>query len=237
MRMIQTIMRKYNVSARCLFGNVCADALANRGSEVAEVSGQDSVTVLWHYSLVRRIQARAVVIMSSVLERRSIAPTRQKRPREPKPTRDALVLQSSHRFTYNGRTLQCCRCHQVSPANPQSVKQWLRTPCVPNHALIRTLHVGTTKPTDVPREQRIVVCRQTIHASHILAVYRGLYFCTRCGYHGSKKIQKLTSECKGMDSKKAIARVIALRQGSLPSGLACWPTDSQRQQILAHTDS
>ena len=223
------VMAKYEVKPRDLFGNLCADALANRGSDAAEVSLQDSMTLLWHYSLVRRIQARAVVIMSSTLEGRTAAPARPKRPRELKMSRDALIMQSSHQVTLSRGVLHCHRCHTTSPVEQGAARRWLASQCVPNTALIRTLVAGTTKPTAVPQGQMVIVSRQTIHHSHQLAVYRGLYFCTRCGYHGSKKLQKLTGECSGMVGK-AINRVLALRQGNLPSGLDSWPNDVQRHR-------
>ena len=82
---------------------------------------------------------------------------------------------------------------------------------------------GSTKPTQVPNGQRVQIGRQEVHPSHTLAVFKGLYFCTRCGYSGSEKVQKLSKECA--PNADAPKRVLRLRQGKLPSGLKAWPNE------------
>ena len=226
------VMVRYQVPAWDVFGNLCADAMANRGAEKAEVSGQDGLTVLWHYSLVRRIQSRAIVVLTSVLEGRSAAARRAKRPREVKPTKVAQIMQSKHQITVNGCTLHCHRCHKSSPHEPKARAQWLASECVPNYSLIRSIKIGDTKPMEVPKNQVVEIGRSVVHHSHALAIYRGIYFCTLCGYHGSAKLQMLVRECTRMATPAARSRVRALRRGTLPSNLACWPADSQRNECL-----
>ena len=61
----------YNVSPRNLFGNLCADRLASMGAEAGQVYAQDAAHLKWHYALVKKVQARAIVILSATMQRAS----------------------------------------------------------------------------------------------------------------------------------------------------------------------
>ena len=51
-----------------LCGNYCADALANRAAESAQVFPEDAANYLSHVDLVRRVQMRAVTVLRSLAE-------------------------------------------------------------------------------------------------------------------------------------------------------------------------
>ena len=63
------VFLQYQVSPRNLVGNLCADQLAAYGAELAQVSVQDAMNFKWHQALVKRIQVRAIVILSTVLQK------------------------------------------------------------------------------------------------------------------------------------------------------------------------
>ena len=65
-----------------------------------------------------------------------------------------------------------------------------------------------------------------MHSSHKLAVFKGLYFCTDCGYTASSKAQKLVAGCGGATAD-GIQRVLRIRGGKLPSNLQEWPSDKK----------
>ena len=212
-----------------LFGNIIADGLAVRAATLYQVWTQDSFTVKWYYSLVRKVQARAVAILIDCLEpRKSFTPAA----RLPKPKRlsnTAHAMQSQHQVAIMGSTLQCCRCNQHSPPGDKAIKRWLATPCAPDRAMSQVMRFAATRPTAVPQGTVITVGRSTIHGDHSLSLYKGLYFCKKCGYHASSKAQKLRHDCTGMSSKAAKDRVLSLLRGELPSGLLRWPNERQAE--------
>ncbi len=93
-------------------------------------------------------------------------------------------------------------------------KEWLTSPCHP-------LLVNPSKP--VPICGAVVQPGHVVaHASHVLWMFRGLFFCNRCGMYGSTKFKLLGVQCKlpTTHGKRALK---AIRDCKLPSGLACRP--------------
>ena len=211
---------KYNVQVVDAFGNGAADALANRAACDAEVSTQDYTTFFWYVSLVKKIQARAVIILSTALER-DASPMPCRLSTREQPT-FAVAMSSQHKCALFAGHLHCTACFQSISATDRGVKQWLRQPCVPNANMIRAITFGTTRPTELPHGQAVRIGRSMTHSDHKLLNYRGLYFCGLCGYYAAGKAQKLLGPCTSR-GKKAVTRVLALRAGRLPSGLNSWP--------------
>ena len=226
---------KFNVTTHDLYGNVLADALAGRAAKECQVSLQDSITLKWHYSVVRKVQARAVVLLTLVMQQRAAATLLPKCARPKRISVTGCTLATSHTIALFGRTFHCLKCQSHSPADVDGIKRWLAAPCNPNMSLLRSLTFGTTKPTAVLADVVVHVGRQTLHSSHKLHVYKGLYFCGACGYHASAKAQKLTKQCE-LISEEGIARVLRLRQGRLPSGLKCWPNESSKTSFIQLED-
>ena len=144
---------------------------------------------------------------------------------------EARALASQHSFTCVGRTLHCDKCLRHSDSTEKGRDLFLQSPCIVDEQMVRTIRVGNSRPTDIPTTRSVQVGRVTLDASHRLCVYRGLYFCTACGYHASMKAQKLALECKDRSSA-AINRVRRLRQGKLPSGLSQWPNQEGQRSVV-----
>ena len=220
------VASRYDVVVEDIFGNALADKLADRAADEFQVHGQDALTVRWHYSLVRRIQARAVVLLTTCMQRRSFAINIPRIPRERPLSVTGAALRSQHSFTLLTGVLHCHRCHRHSPANRAGILRWLDTPCAVDVAAVRAITAGTTKPTAVPSSQAVHVGRVQLHPSHTLFVYRGLFFCKSCGYHASTKAQKLVAQCEGPGPLgKGIKRALSLLGGQLPSNMMTWPND------------
>ena len=221
------IMQKYNVQPWEVIGNCTADALADRGATLAEVWSHDSAGVLYYYSLVRQIQARAVVILSTIMQNRLSSVTGRKAIAN---TLKAIppsgqLLNIAHSFTSYEGVLQCCMCLQRAPVDLRSRKLWLCTPCRPDRELFRTLYCASIRPTPIPVGKEVVVGRTKLHSDHRIVVYRGLYYCLHCGCTASSKPQRLSSPCTER-GENAVKRVLALKRGKLPSGYPAWPNDS-----------
>ena len=69
-----------------------------------------------------------------------------------------------------------------------------------------------------------------LHGSHHSRVFKGLFYCLRCGAYGSGRPRRLLTECKQPVPEKqrnALREVDKIKAGKLPSGLKCWPAEQQ----------
>ena len=224
----------YNVSVRNLFGNLCADRLAGLGADAGQVYAQDAANLRWHYALVKKVQARAVVILSATMQKASSL-IKQPRPSKlPRLTSAAHAMASSHRVTAMSRSLHCYRCLRQSLPTAEGRKQFLATMCNPDVNLQNTITLGNSKPIKLPSDRIVTIGNAKLHPEHSLCVFKGLYFCDRCGYNGSAKAQNLRGPCTAR-GEAAVRRVKLLRRGKLPSGLASWPNESAKRAIAELT--
>ena len=219
------IFDRYNVQVEDLYGNLFADKLANRAAELYQVFAHDSFGIQWHYTLVRDIQARAIVILQQVLEARGVHKS-VRPPKLPQISAAGEVMRSEHRCTLIGGVLQCNNCFQRSPATVAGRRGWLKSPCVADSLMVRAMYVGNTRPSPIPAGRSVKVGRAMLDPSHNLHVLKGLYFCMSCGYNASHKAQKLTKECLRASAAGHVERKLTILRGNLPSGLRHWPNEA-----------
>ena len=179
---------------------------------------QDSINVIWHYSTVKQIQARLVAILQASVHW-NFGQTGRAQPTErpiPKPLScTGEILATRHSFLSFSKTLYCTKCLCRAPVAASERRTFINSQCVPDRALLRTMALGSTKPTRVPAGEAVTIGKSQLHSTHSLSVFKGLFFCTSCGYHGSAKAQKLTLECTDR-SHTAKMRVVRLLHGKLP---------------------
>ena len=225
------VFARYSVSRRNLFGNLCADRLAERGAELAQVALQDAMNVRFHYALARNVQERAVVIMTHALQRKSTMTAAERSRKLRRISATGQTLSTQHRVVAMSRSLHCSRCLRQSVATMQGRLDFLASPCEPDTQMIRSIAMGNTRPVSIPLGRSVRVGQCTLHSSHVLRIYRGLYFCTQCGYTASAKAQKLVSPCteRGQAAQKRAARLL---KGVLPSGMTSWPSETTRRPHL-----
>ena len=229
------VYSSYNVQIWELFGNLCADALADRAAEMCQVWSHDAAGVLFYYSLVKRIQARAVVIMLHTLAARTPFPKngRNTNVRLRPLAFSGQILASRHKFHVVAKALHCYVCHQKSPSDPRRRAEWLLSPCVPDSQMAKTFFAGAVRPTPLPPNRSVYVGNLTTHSTHCLQLYKELYFCKTCGYHGFHKLQKLAAPCAPTNMEAAIRRVLHLKQGRLPSNMTAWPNELANTSLVA----
>ena len=170
-----------------LFGNLCADKLAALGSDLGQVSLQDATNVKWHHSLVKRIQARATIILTAVLQRKSELKKPPKGPKVRKLTTAGLALSTQHKITAISKTLHCHECLKHSSATKQGRAQFLYSPCVPDRQLLKTVTLGNTRPTTIPLGKVVRVGSSQLHTSHSLCVYQ---VCTTVWSAAIRRVQR-----------------------------------------------
>ena len=214
-----------------MVGSFIADARASRAAEFYEVVPQDSTDILWYYSVVRRIQARAIAILADVLPHRPVSAKIERVKRPPTTPLGVAVLNSKHRFTFFAGTARCYVCHERAPLVRSHLLDWLRSPCKVDPIMANAYFTGTSRPARLPTHRPIPVGRRVAHASHDLLVHKGLVFCGKCGYYAHHRLLRLAEQCTGMKDERAIARVRRLRAGKLPTGVSDWPNSYSRTLI------
>ena len=229
-------LAKYSISYKQAFGNVVADALAQRGAKENMMLEEDRFAVKWHLDLVHRIQQRAVVILSAVCSRcRNVRTLSTTQATMPQLSSAAHAMQSSHTITALGRSLFCSKCHQRSAPGAQAARSWLATMCSPNRILQATYTAGTVRPSRIPPNQAVRVGHRTVHPSHDLMVHQGLHFCRKCGAFASKRLLSLAEQCdptgkSPQDAERKRKAVISLLRGELPRGVKAFPNSSAKLQ-------
>ena len=116
-------------------------------------------------------------------------------------------------------------------AKAPGLKEWLGSPCEPNRLLTEAISFGLARPTDVPAAAEVWVGGQLLHSTHVLAVFRGLYFCRRCGCYATLVPKLLKLECQGFPAAAGRSLLRRLASGRLPVGLACWPADQEPEAL------
>ena len=220
-----------------VIGNYIADSLAELAASRCQVLHQDACDLLCYYSLVRKIQARALAILSAVIPSQTVVP-KPKSSSGPRAQRQltlgASVLTTNHVFSVLGPGAWCHRCAQRAPVGTVQLRAWLSTPCIPDKSFALSYFSGKTRPAPLPTGKTVQVGWQTLHSSHKLMVYRGLIFCGVCGYYASKRALRLVGECteRGVNARR---RALHLRQGILPSGVGSWPNELAPGHLSHHS--
>ena len=86
------------------------------------------------------------------------------------------------------------------------------------------------RPTKIPPGRDVWVGGSPLHRSHDLVVYKGLYYCLRCGGYATAVPKLLRHECAGVPKLAGRMLLKRLRDGKLPIGVQEWPND-----VAAHS--
>ena len=227
------LINRYNMNFYDIVGNLTADALANRAAQLYQCVPQDIIDVQWYYSLVRKIQSRAIAILAAVIPRRGTNPGRTAAiPRPISTPLGVAVLGSQHKFTLFSGSARCYICFETAPRMRSHLLDWLASPCKVDVSLANAFFSGRQRPAKLPLHRPIPVGRQVAHESHSLCVFRGLVYCNSCGYYAHKKMQHLAEPCSvSPEDKAAVLRVLNFRRGKLPSGMADWPNGCHHSML------
>ena len=95
-------------------------------------------------------------------------------------------------------------------------------------------------PRVAPRGSQIIVNGRVLHPTHNLAWHRGIYFCWRCGYHGTlKRVGLLTVRCQGYQTPSQALKLGKLKAGRCPLNSGVWPLaeDAEKPVIFSSLPS
>ena len=128
------------------------------------------------------------------------------------------MLRPSHRFVY-----VCLLCQATCKPQDPRWENWLVSPCTPNWVVLGAIRLSSNSPVDLDSRVRVLILGRAIHASHDLAVYRGLFFCKSCGRVASARLKALWHVCPKEATKAGSGVISALQKGQRPWGLSSWP--------------
>ena len=208
--------------SRDIVGNAAADALAVKGAREARVAPGDRCRHLWEHAAGRMIQKRLLHVHQRQLEGLSAATrvvqTAVIRPFSSSPA--ALSISSQHRLEASAAApagLWCSRCKEL-PAR-EELSEWLAHPC---HDA-RQFEIERAHSFVSAAGLQVVVGARTLHATHRLQAFRGIYFCMRCGCYSGQKPQGLIDPC-APPTPAGSRQLARLTKARLPSGLQSWPS-------------
>ena len=217
---------KGDISVLDLFGNACADALAGRAGKQADVFPQDAVNVLWCVDTARKIQKRAVsILIHLAAENKGKLDTGGEKVRKMAAISvGGLAVSSKHTLVMLGRSWHCSKCLEHRHCDSPVLAEWFATDCTPFVGVALARRVGLSRPCNLPDGAEVYAGRHLLHQSHVMALFRGLYYCKHCGYYASSAPKRLKQPCGGM-STQGRAMIARIQRGELPPGLKSWPSE------------
>jgi len=135
----------------------------------------------------------------------------------------AVQLASQHTLVLIGGRHFCSSCLRWRPTGAAQARAWLSA-CAPLPALTRVYRDSSLAGARrVPADALPVVIKgKEVHGTHELALFRGLYFCRKCGMYSASRVAKLASECLP-PNRFAAGILLRIQRGLLPSGMKAWP--------------
>ena len=175
--------------------------------------------MVFHCSLVNKIQKRLVRVLVSCLEkakydRKCFAPP------PPKPSTQDYFDNSRHNLLCENSSVRCADCCSSVSCHSPNFINWLKSPCL-------ALPFDDSQfPASVPTWYCIQIANTIPHSSHVLFSMRGIIFCNACGAYGAKKCKLLAGICNTVCSVASQRAKDRLMQGLLPTKLMRWPRDA-----------
>lgn len=209
-------------------GNACADALAGRAADFAEVTKQEATNLLWLQALVQKVQYRLLAIMLILLDEHSV---HRARPATtvPRPVVNLAVeaLKSSHQVVMHAQGASCAACHAHFTGPRHLLAKWLSTPC---RGFAPDLIFGT-RHVPLPPGYTVQLRGVRVHPSHKLWYYRGFYYCTQCCAISATMVRHLGSACTMLKSRSGQEKVKRLWKGKPPTARYLWPSDKATGEV------
>ena len=224
-------------------GNKFADALANRGAELARVPFDIRANHEFWAGRMIKIAKRLVAINRMCFEEGAFDVKAYKRAPTISPL-DSLLQKSGHFFgrvsgaaKHNAtcRLADRRRCKYCNVVVAQkSLLNWLRkNPKTCSPPVPTVLQPSAARPAVVDGQVGPIVVGKgrVIHSSHHPLFTRGLWWCNKCGFYATAAIgckssaRKLVERCDGPVARAGQDYLKRLRAGKTPKANVAWPLD------------
>ena len=205
------------------WGNALADLLADKAAARCQLDVNIVKSVKYHHFLVKRIQARFVIILQNMPPRKKVVKTIVEAVKPDVIDFDikSAIACSSHSIVVapDGTSMSCRGCGAKVSSLGNFCKKWLAASCAVPLDISNVL-----KYQQKQLGNSIQVGNSMTHPSHNICIYRGLFFCKICGARGPSKLVNLSDPCEPAKAGSyGRANLNAIRQGKKPQGLSVWP--------------
>ena len=175
-------------------------------------------------AMARLVRLRLAAINLHVLKLKGSEPRLAREKPPPRPSKLAsLRAASEHVLVKIGQASVCARCRARVPKN-RLARFLAQVPCVP---VVEEHRGGVQVRPSVPASRSTAIGSKEIHESHMVAQWRGWWWCWRCGSNGAYRLMALALPCKGGPTPKGRDALGRLRRGLTPVSGRHWPSELQ----------
>ena len=107
----------------------------------------------------------------------------------------SLALSSKHSLVVLGSSWHCSKCLEHRHCDSPVLAEWFATDCTPFVGAAFARRIGLSRPCSLPDGASVYAGRHLLHQSHVMVVFRGLYYCKHCGYYASSAPERLKAPC------------------------------------------
>jgi hypothetical protein len=198
--------------------NHAADFFANIAAEKVELPRHITSVVIYHMSLVKKVQKRLVRVIISRCPKTRKNNTPESVPRPELPSLQQLLGSTHHSIVCEPKGWRCRWCKSFCNPKAPTARNWLNAQCSQLQACY------ANGPVPIPLWYPLLIGKGIPHHSHDLYYLRGVTFCATCGAYATQKMKKLAQKCEPPTWNMKIARDKLLKQQKPPS-LTYWPDD------------
>ena len=174
---------------------------------------------------MKNIQLRIVAIIKSLPLRQKKQTIISKRELRPKHKLEEMISNSKHVLVQDQSRYYCKTCSNSYHVNDKNFKEFINSACTD----ICVPSFSHNRPEPL-HSHMLHVGNQFVHHSHNLQIYKGLVYCSKCGYRkGSNQVRRLAKPCFPPDSN-GILNLRAIHKGELPPNVTHWPLEDSSDE-------
>ena len=196
-------------------GNKEADRMAERAAELAQIPELLLLNFKECVDTLRLVQDRLATVILHLPQRKKV-----KQVHVPKPvplSKEQAIARSQHCITVEQDTVQCSACLSQCCINSSCFWEFIKSQCNPAKRPSSFSNIGINGP--------IRVGNRVSHDSHSIYSYRGIKYCSGCGYMAGAVMRELSKACKGVQGRTVHGQRVldAIAANIFPPGVSEWP--------------
>ena len=191
--------------------------MAVRAAELARLPEKNSDELKEHINMLHCIQNRLATIITHLPNRKRIKSNPV--PTPAKESKEQAMAKSEHKLTTSGAVVRCSVCLSQCNFNSTCFWEFIKSKCKPAESP-STFNV-------ISINGQVRVGNISSHISHSMFSYRGIKYCSYCGYMAGSLMRSLKQQCKGVQGRTDHGQRVldALASGILPPNVTAWPDD------------
>ena len=163
-----------------------------------QVADGFAARVLWYHRLVAKVQTRLCAVVKHLTDtfgsKRRMGPDDAELDEAKRLNIPQAVLASEHDAIIEANGAHCVLCWTGCGRGTRQLHRWLLTPCTPIFESDEA-QASSRDFVRIPRRMQVQFKGKLLHESHELRMYRGMVFCSLCGFYASNHAKKLLDPC------------------------------------------